>query len=57
MRARVKSLKDGLEGEPAVAISVLVPSEVVVGVLRDFGERFPSVLLRHECRDANPIDE
>ncbi|MDB5562139.1 MAG: transcriptional regulator, LysR family [Hyphomicrobiales bacterium] len=43
MRARVKSLKDGLEGELAVAISVLVPSEVVVSVLREFGDRFPSV--------------
>jgi DNA-binding transcriptional LysR family regulator len=43
MRARIKSLKDGQEGEIALAISVLVPTNVLVGVLRDFRDQFPSV--------------
>ncbi|WP_156668225.1 LysR family transcriptional regulator, partial [Rhizobium bangladeshense] len=33
MRARVKSLKEGLEAEVSVAISVMVPSQAVVDVL------------------------
>ncbi|MEZ2131297.1 MULTISPECIES: LysR family transcriptional regulator [unclassified Sinorhizobium] len=45
MRARVKSLKDGLEAEVSVAISVMVPSRAVVDVLREFRDRFPSVSL------------
>ncbi len=34
MRARVKGLKEGLEAEVSVAISVMVPSLAVVDVLR-----------------------
>ncbi|NLS03438.1 LysR family transcriptional regulator [Rhizobium sp. P32RR-XVIII] len=45
MRARVKSLKDGLEAEVSVAISVMVPSSATVEVLREFQEKFPSVAL------------
>ncbi|RUM25126.1 LysR family transcriptional regulator [Rhizobium vallis] len=45
MRARVKSLKEGLEAEVSVAISVMVPSRAVVDVLREFREMFPSVSL------------
>lgn len=45
MRARVKSLKDGLEAEVSVAISVMVPSSATVEVLREFQEKFPSVTL------------
>ena len=45
MRARVKSLKDGLEAEVSVAISVMVPSRAVVDVLREFRDRYPSVSL------------
>ncbi|KQV83668.1 LysR family transcriptional regulator [Rhizobium sp. Root1220] len=45
MRARVKGLKEGLEAEVVVAISVMVPSQAVVEVLHEFGERFPSVAL------------
>ncbi|KPH08116.1 LysR family transcriptional regulator [Rhizobium acidisoli] len=45
MRARVKSLKEGLEAEVSVAISVMVPSKAVVDVLHEFREMFPSVSL------------
>ena len=45
MRARVKSLKEGLEAEVGVAISVMVPSRAVIDVLREFREKFPSVSL------------
>jgi DNA-binding transcriptional LysR family regulator len=45
MRARVKSLREGLEAEVSVAISVMVPSRAVVDVLREFREMFPSVSL------------
>jgi len=45
MRARVKGLKDGLEAEVSVAISVMVPSQAVVEVLKEFRDEFPSVAL------------
>ncbi|MBY3235630.1 MULTISPECIES: LysR family transcriptional regulator [Rhizobium] len=45
MRARVKSLREGLEAEVSVAISVMVPSRALVDVLREFRETFPSVSL------------
>jgi len=43
MRARVKSLKGGLEGELVIALSVMVPSQIVVRVLRAFRARYPTV--------------
>ncbi|MBY4630426.1 LysR family transcriptional regulator [Rhizobium croatiense] len=45
MRARVKSLKEGLEAEVSVAISVMVPSRAMVDVLHEFRERYPTVSL------------
>ena len=45
MRARAKSMKQGLEAEVSLAISVMVPSNAVVDELREFRERFPSVAL------------
>ncbi|MBX4870740.1 LysR family transcriptional regulator [Rhizobium bangladeshense] len=45
MRARVKSLREGLEAEVSVAISVMVPSQAVVDVLHEFREMFPTVSL------------
>lgn len=45
MRARAKSFKQGLEPELSLAISVMVPAEVVVDELREFGRRFPTVAL------------
>jgi len=45
MRARAKSIKQGLEAELSLAISVMVPAHAVVEELREFRERFPSVAL------------
>lgn len=45
MRARAKSIKQGLEPELSLAISVMVPADAVVNELREFGKRFPSVAL------------
>jgi DNA-binding transcriptional LysR family regulator len=44
-RARVKNLKEGLEAELSIAISVMVPSRALVDVLHEFREMFPSVSL------------
>jgi Transcriptional regulator len=45
MRARAKSMKQGLEPELSIAVSVMVPSDAMVSVLREFGRRFPMVAL------------
>jgi DNA-binding transcriptional LysR family regulator len=45
MRARIRGLKDGLEGYLSVAISVMVPSEVISRVLSTFQSRYPTVSL------------
>ncbi|MGE7369122.1 LysR family transcriptional regulator [Neorhizobium sp. NPDC001467] len=45
MRARAKSIKQGLEAELTMAISVMVPADAVVVTLREFRARFPSVAL------------
>ncbi|HEX2147233.1 MAG TPA: LysR family transcriptional regulator [Pseudorhizobium sp.] len=45
MRARANSMKQGLEPELSLAISVMVPADVVVAELREFGKRFPTVTL------------
>jgi DNA-binding transcriptional LysR family regulator len=45
MRSRAKSIKQGLEAEVSLAISVMVPAAAVVAELRDFREKFPSVSL------------
>lgn len=45
MRSRAKSIKQGLEAEVSLAISVMVPTEVVVSELKHFREEFPSVAL------------
>lgn len=57
MRARVKSLKEGLEAEVAVAISVMVPSQAVVAVLREFRDRFPSVALNLSAGELGMVME
>ena len=44
--ARVRSLHQGLEPELALAVDVMVPSEVLADVLRGFQTMFPSVTLR-----------
>lgn len=45
LRARARSLKEGVEAELSLAISVMVPSEAVVASLRAFREKFPAVPL------------
>lgn len=45
MRARVKALNDGLEGELRIAISSALPSDIVVDVLRVFRNLYPTVSL------------
>lgn len=46
MRARVQALNDGLEAELNVAMSSIVPSDVVVDVLRAFRSHYPTVSLK-----------
>jgi DNA-binding transcriptional LysR family regulator len=55
MRARVKGLKDGLEAEVAVAISVMVPIDAMVAVLNEFRNRFPSVSLRLDVGELGEV--
>jgi DNA-binding transcriptional LysR family regulator len=45
MRSRAKSIKQGLEAEVSLAISVMVPSDAVVMQLKEFRKQFPSVAL------------
>ncbi|MBP2448036.1 LysR family transcriptional regulator [Rhizobium leguminosarum] len=45
MRARVQALSDGLEAELNVAMSAIVPSDIVVEVLRAFRSHYPTVSL------------
>ena len=55
MRARAKGMKGGLEAEVSIAISVMVPSEVVVDVLRRFRATYPSVSLRLEVGELGSV--
>jgi DNA-binding transcriptional LysR family regulator len=55
MRARAKGLKQGLEGEVAVAISVMVPAEAMVDVLAEFRQHFPSVALRLDVGELGVV--
>lgn len=43
LRARAKSIKQGVEAQITLAVSVMVPSDAVVASLRAFRERFPAV--------------
>ena len=55
MRARAKGMKQGLEAEVSVAISVMVPTEAMVGVLRQFRDQFPSVALRLDVGELGSV--
>ncbi|GEO84849.1 MULTISPECIES: LysR family transcriptional regulator [Alphaproteobacteria] len=46
LRARSKTLTEGLEGEVKLAVSVMVPDAILVNVLRSFQQGFPTVRLR-----------
>ncbi|MRW93495.1 LysR family transcriptional regulator [Duganella sp. FT80W] len=45
LRARVRAMSEGLEAELCVALSGIVPSEIVVTVLQAFRSRYPTVSL------------
>ncbi|QIG81544.1 LysR family transcriptional regulator [Stakelama tenebrarum] len=46
LRARVKGLLEGLEAEVSMAVDVMLPSECLGRVLREFRAAFPTVTLR-----------
>ena len=46
LRAKVKSLLDGLEAEVDLAVDVMLPTERLGKVLREFAEMYPTVQLR-----------
>ncbi|MBC2773931.1 LysR family transcriptional regulator [Rhizobium sp. AQ_MP] len=57
MRAKARSLRQGLEAELSIAISVLVPMAALLAVLREFQRRFPSVSLRLEVGELGRLVE
>src|SRR4051812_2891929 len=46
IRARAKTLSEGLEAEVSLAVDVMYPSAVLVHILEQFQEHFPTVALR-----------
>jgi DNA-binding transcriptional LysR family regulator len=46
LRAKVNGLRDGLEAEIGLVVDVMLPSQTLAEVLRDFASRFPTVALR-----------
>ncbi len=50
-------MKQGLEAEVSVAISVMVPSMAMVAVLKEFREVFPSVSLRLDVGELGKVME
>lgn len=44
--AKTRSLHSGLESEVSLALDVIIPSEVIARVLREFRQHFPTVTLR-----------
>ena len=46
LRAKVKGLLDGLEAEVDLAVDVMLPTDRLGAVLREFAQRFPTVQLR-----------
>jgi Transcriptional regulator len=57
MRARAKSMKQGLEAELSVALSVMVPADAVVAELREFRKLFPSVALNLNVGELGMVME
>lgn len=57
MRAKARSMRQGLEAELSIAISVLVPTSAMLDVLRDFQRQFPSVSLRLEVGELGRLVE
>jgi DNA-binding transcriptional LysR family regulator len=57
MRAKARGMRQGLEAELSIAISVLVPTPPLLAVLRDFQHQFPSVSLRLEVGELGRLVE
>jgi DNA-binding transcriptional LysR family regulator len=57
MRAKARGMRQGLEAELSVAISVLVPTAALLSVLRDFQRQFPSISLRLEIGELGRLVE
>ncbi len=57
MRARAKGLKQGLEAEVSLVLSTIVPAEVVVAVLREFRDAFPTVSLNLNVGELGMVME
>jgi DNA-binding transcriptional LysR family regulator len=57
MRAKVRSMHQGLEAELSIAVSVLDPTGALLAVLRDFQRQFPSVSLRLEIGELGRLVE
>ena len=57
MRAKARSMRQGLEAELSIAISVLVPTPAVLAVLRGFQAEFPTVSLRLEVGELGRLVE
>lgn len=57
LRAKVNSIKSGVEAEISLAISVMVPSDAVVVTLRAFRESFPSVSLNLTVGELGMVND
>ena len=45
LRSKSRSLKEGVEAELSIAVSVMVPSEALIASLRSFEKKYPAVTL------------
>ncbi|MDQ0420984.1 DNA-binding transcriptional LysR family regulator [Peteryoungia aggregata LMG 23059] len=57
MRAKAAGMHQGLEAELSLAISVMVPTDAMLAVLRGFQQRFPLVSLRLEVGELGRLLE
>lgn len=46
MRARAKTLSEGLEAEVSLVVDVMYPTEILVRLLEEFQAQFPTIALR-----------
>lgn len=57
LRARAKTLADGLEGEVAVAVDVMYPTAILVTILERFQAEFPTVALRLQIEALGAVTQ
>jgi DNA-binding transcriptional LysR family regulator len=57
MRAKAAGMRQGLEAELSLAISVMVPTDAMLAVLRGFQRHFPLVSLRLEVGELGRLME